>query len=199
MDGLGRFTEEDMIDCNVREIEDFIADCFAKNCDYDVIPEKLFEYIMEYYLEKPEDISDGDKIRCNKAFIVMIVAISKVDEDIFRDVLRHALSIYNVPLSIFLLEAIEKVYWSENILAIFDKICYSDYSIGLTFNMLHKATKSPLTSTKKMVHDIFMKNAGLCFSHNEFSAQLENIKLLAETGQISQAMKEYRSLTDRYA
>ena len=49
---------------------------------------------------------------------------------------------------------------------------------------------------KKMVHDIFMQEA--VRSHGggirEFSAELANIKLLAETGQISQAMKEYSDL-----
>jgi hypothetical protein len=147
-------------------------------------------------LEKPEDISDVAKLESNKPFILMIVAISKVDEDIFRDVLRLAIIIYNVPLSIFLLEAIEKVYWSDDIVVLFyyDMRFYSD---DMLFHMLYRATKSSLTSTQKMVYAVFMRETANYIGLSricEFSAQLENIKLLAETEQYAQAKNDYMKL-----
>jgi uncharacterized protein YciU (UPF0263 family) len=75
------------------------------------------------------------------------------------------------------------------------------YADEMIFRMLHRATKSSLTSTKEMVHDIFMKETAHYLDPSEicqFSAQLEDIKWLAETEQYSQAKKGYWELTCRF-
>jgi hypothetical protein len=71
------------------------------------------------------------------------------------------------------------------------------YSDDMLFHMLYRATKSSLTSTQKMVHAVFMRKTANYIGLSricEFSAQLENIKLLAETEQYAQAKNDYMKL-----
>lgn len=192
----GRLTEEHVIDSNVREINDVIAECIkAKEDVFNTVAPELLQYIMEHYLDQPADIKNERKIESNESFMLMMLAVSKVDEQLFHGLLWCSKNTYRMPLVVLYLKAIETVYWSENVLGIFDSFMRV-YPDDIIFRMLHRATKSSLTSTKKFVDDIFVGNTKYYVAHiDEISAQLEDVKLLAETGRYEEAGREYWELT----
>ena len=141
MTSLGRLPEKDIIASNVREIKDFIKDFSDEKDDvFNVVAPKLLNYIMKWYLDKPSDIKNQEKVESNKAFMSIMLAVSKVDETLFHGLLWCSTHTHNMALVVLYLEAIEKVYWADDIMMIFDSFM-KWYPDDIMFRMLYRATQ----------------------------------------------------------